>query len=168
MGWGGAGVLIRPLLSQDVSVTRLNLLPHILCCRSHDCMRHCLLAKQSLAVLLGNLCQSSERSAAVRELTHESLVHSAEHGQAVMEALESFRSVLCEASAGARRYVMKEGDMPVEEWTEKEAAGEIAAEYEVDALVAEQGQGERRTFLVKWKVRPGHLCPLSSLSDIHD
>ncbi|CAL5222970.1 g5411 [Coccomyxa viridis] len=50
-----------------------------------------------------------------------------------------------------KTYVMKEGDMPVEEWTEKEAAGEIAAEYEVDALVAEQGQGERRTFLVKWK-----------------
>ena len=53
-----------------------------------------------------------------------------------------------------RRYVDIKGDMPVEEWMEKEAAGEIIGDFEVDALLAEKGAGTRRSFLVKWKVRP--------------
>ena len=49
--------------------------------------------------------------------------------------------------------------MPVEEWTRKEATGELEAdEYEVDAIVAEKLERKKRTFLVKWKVCPGsHL-----------
>ena len=50
--------------------------------------------------------------------------------------------------------------MPVEEWVRKEATRELVAdEYEVDAIVAEKLDRKKRTFLVKWKVRPRAIIP---------
>ena len=56
------------------------------------------------------------------------------------------------ADATLRRYVMCEGDMPLDEWIRKEATGELPEDdYDVDAIVAERRQKKRRQFLVKWK-----------------
>ena len=53
--------------------------------------------------------------------------------------------------------------MPLPVWTAKEEAGEIEAEYVVDALVAEKGVGTERSFLVKWQVRPESSLPAFQL-----
>lgn len=49
---------------------------------------------------------------------------------------------------------MAEGDLPLEEWTRKEAAGELPddGEFDVVALVAERKRRGKREFLVKWEV----------------
>ena len=52
------------------------------------------------------------------------------------------------------RVVVAEGDLPLEEWTRKEAAGELPddGEFDVVALVAERKRRGKREFLVKWEV----------------
>ncbi|CAK0783431.1 hypothetical protein CVIRNUC_006630 [Coccomyxa viridis] len=54
------------------------------------------------------------------------------------------------------RLVREDGDMPLEEWTRKEADGTLpSGDYVVTAIVAERTRpgGRARQFLVKWKAR---------------
>ena len=87
MGWRGAGVPVWPLLSQEVCVMYLGTLPLTLCCTFQNCMALYALINESLAVLLGKVCKTIGRSAAMQEETQGRHLDSVRHSNADMEAL---------------------------------------------------------------------------------